>query len=172
VAVGLAALVPPVVAVWGALGSARFRAWARSLDLGFLTMLQSWRVVGIAFLALAATGSLPDGFAVPAGLGDIAVGVTAPLVALHVVGRGRVGQRIYLAWAAFGILDLVNAVTLGVLYSDSRIGLLTTDLDTGLMQVPPMVLIPAFGVPLALVLHVIALVNLVGGNPTIRPAGR
>lgn len=170
VAVALAVVVPPVVAVWRALRSERFRAWARSLDLAFLTLLQSWRVVGIAFLALAATGSLPDGFAVPAGLGDLAVGVTAPVVALYVVGRGRAGRWIYLAWAAFGILDLVVAVALGVLYSDSRIGLLSADIGTGLMQDLPMILIPGFGVPLALVLHVIALINLSRDNPPVHLA--
>lgn len=169
VAIGLAVAVPPVIAVWRAFRSERFRAWARSLDLGFLTLLQTWRVGGLAFLALAATHSLPDGFAVPAGLGDVAVGMTAPLVALYVVGRGRAGRRAYLAWTAFGILDLVNAVTMGVLYSDSRIGLLATGVTTDLMEQLPMVLIPAFGVPFTLVLHVVSLVNLTGDSP-IRPA--
>jgi hypothetical protein len=47
-----------------------------------------------------------------------------------------------------------------VLHSDSRIGLLATDVNTSLMEELPMVLIPAFGVPFTLVLHLIALVNL------------
>jgi hypothetical protein len=64
----------------------------------------------LAFLALAAAGSLPDGFAVPAGSGDVAVGLAAPLVALSLIGRGRLGQRIYLAWTAFGAFDLVAFV--------------------------------------------------------------
>jgi hypothetical protein len=160
VAMGLAVVTPPAIAIWAAFTSARFRVWARSLDLRFLTLLQAWRIAGLAFLALAATGSLPDGFAVPAGIGDVAVGVTAPLVALYVIGRGRLGQRVYLAWTVFGVLDLVNAVALGVLHSDSRIGLLATDVNTSLMEELPMVLIPAFGVPFTLVLHLIALVNL------------
>jgi hypothetical protein len=173
VAIGLAVVIPPAVAGWFALTSERFRAWARSLDLHFLTMLQTWRVVGLAFLALAATGSLPDGFAVPAGSGDLAVGVTAPLVALYAIGRNRLGRRIYLGWTAFGALDLVNAVALGVLYSDSRIGLLATDVSTDLMEELPMVLIPAFGVPFTLVLHLISVINLTGDSAvrTARPGG-
>lgn len=165
VAIGLAVAVPPVIAVWRAFRSARFRAWARSLDLGFLTLLQTWRVGGLAFLALAATGSLPDGFALPAGLGDVAVGMTAPLVTLYLVGRGRTGRWAYLGWTAFGILDLVNAVALGVLYSDSGVGLLATGVTTDLMEQLPMILVPAFGVPLTLVVHVISLVNLTGKCP-------
>jgi len=164
VVMGLAVVTPPAVAIWCAFTSERFRRWARSLDLHFLTLLQTWRVVGLAFLALAATGSLPDGFAVPAGSGDVAVGVTAPLVALYAIGRDRLRQRIYLAWTAFGALDLVTAVALGVLYSDSRIGLLATDVSTDLMEDLPMVLIPAFGVPFTLVLHLVSLINLTGDS--------
>jgi hypothetical protein len=169
VAIGLAVVAPPAIAAWQALVSERFRAWARSLDLGFLTILQTWRIAGFTFLALAATRALPEGFAIPAGLGDVAVGLTAPVVALYVVGQGRTRKGIYVAWATFGILDLVNAVTLGMLHSDSRIGLLATDVSTDLMEEMPMVLIPAFGVPLTLVLHVIALVNLSGRSSAIRP---
>lgn len=172
VAIGLAVVAPPLVAAWRAHSSERFRAWARSLDLSFLTLLQTWRVGGLAFLALAATNSLPDGFAVPAGFGDVAVGITAPLVALYVVGRGRAGQRVYLAWTAFGILDLINAVTMGVLYSNSRIGLLATDVSTDPMEELPMILIPAFGVPFTLILHVISLVNLTQRSSTVQSATR
>jgi hypothetical protein len=160
IAIGLAAATPPAISVWRALSSERFRAWARSLDLRFLTLLQSWRIGGLAFVALSTTDALPEGFALPAGLGDIAIGLTAPLVALYVVGRGRTGRRVYVAWTAFGILDLIAAVTLGVLYSASPIGLLATATTTDPMAQLPMVLVPAFGVSFTLVLHVISLVNL------------
>jgi hypothetical protein len=85
-------------------------------------------------------------------------------VALYAIGRDRLRQRIYLAWTAFGALDLVTAVALGVLYSDSRIGLLATDVSTDLMEDLPMVLIPAFGVPFTLVLHLVSLINLPGDS--------
>lgn len=130
-------------------------------------MLQTWRIVGVAFLALATVGSLPDGFAVPAGIGDVVVGVTAPLAALYLIGRSRLRQRIYLAWTAFGALDLITAVTLGVLYSDSRIGLLATPINTDLMEELPMVLIPAFGVPFTLVLHLISVINVSASPDTV-----
>jgi hypothetical protein len=167
VAIGLAAAVPPLAAVALALGSPRFRAWARRLDLRFLTLLQTWRTAGLAFLALAAVHALPAGFAVPAGLGDVAVGLTAPLVAMFVVGRS--GRRLYLTWTALGIADLVTAVTLGVLYSNSPVGVLRADLGTDLMATLPMALVPAFGVPISLVAHVLALVNITTG-PAAAPA--
>jgi hypothetical protein len=40
-------------------------------------LLQTGRVVGLAFLALAAVDALPAGFAMPAGIGDVAIGLTA-----------------------------------------------------------------------------------------------
>ncbi|GIJ07326.1 hypothetical protein ACFFMR_11610 [Micromonospora andamanensis] len=159
VALALAACVPPLTVLVLAVRSSRFRAWARRLDLRFLTLLQTWRVAGLAFLALLAVDALPAGFALPAGLGDVAVGLTAPLVAAFVVGRGR---RLFVVWTALGIADLVLAVTLGVLYSTSPAGLLLTDVDTGLMSTLPMSLIPAFGVPITLVAHLLSLVNISG----------
>ena len=65
--------------------SPRFRAWSRSRDLRLLTELQAWRMIGFAFLAVAAVDALPAGFAVPAGVGDVLVGLTAPIVATLVV---------------------------------------------------------------------------------------
>ena len=165
VAIGLAASAPPAAAIALALGSPRFRAWARSLDLRSLTLFQTSRVAGLAFLALTAVHALPAGFAVPAGLGDVTVGLTAPLVAAFVIGRSN---RLFVAWTAFGIADLVTAVTLGVLYSNSPIGVLRGGLGTDLMATLPMILVPAFGVPITLVAHVLSLTNLTGRRPTGR----
>ena len=131
VAIGLAASAPPAAAIALALGSPRFRAWARSLDLRSLTLFQTSRVAGLAFLALTAVHALPAGFAVPAGLGDVTVGLTAPLVAAFVIGRSN---RLFVAWTAFGIADLVTAVTLGVLYSNSPIGVLRGGLGSDTVQ--------------------------------------
>jgi hypothetical protein len=163
-AIGLAAAAPPIAAIAFALRSPRFRAWAQGLDLRALTLLQTWRMGGLAFLALAAVHALPAGFAIPAGIGDVAIGLTAPLVASFVAGRS---ERLYLGWTALGIADLLVAVTLGVLYSPSPAGVLRTDVGTDLMATLPMILIPAFGVPISLVTHVLSLVSL-SAHPTGR----
>ncbi|GIJ78069.1 hypothetical protein SAMN05443287_11357 [Micromonospora phaseoli] len=157
VVLALAAGAPPLVVLILGLRSSRFRAWARGIDLRFLTLLQTWRVAGLAFLALAAVDALPAGFALPAGLGDVAIGLTAPLVALFVVDRA---DRLFVVWTAVGIADLLLAVALGVLYSASPAGVLLADVDTGLMSTLPMSLVPAFGVPVTLVAHLLSLINL------------
>jgi hypothetical protein len=148
-AIGLAAAVPPLVVIGLLLTSVRFRDWVRGLDLRLLTLLQTWRVAGLAFLALFAVGELPAGFALPAGLGDVLVGLTAPLVAVFVVGGGRWARRTYIGWTVFGIADLLAAVALGV----------TSGAGAAPMAELPMSLVPTFGVPFTLALHVISLVN-------------
>ncbi|WP_202619140.1 hypothetical protein [Ornithinimicrobium cavernae] len=137
--------------------SARFRNWVRSLDLRTLTLLQTWRAVGLAFLALWSVGALPGGFALPASYGDVAVGVTAPFVAAFILGRGRAGRVAYLGWTAFGIIDLLAAITLGILYSPTSVGVLSGGAaGPGVMGQLPMSLIPTFGVPFTLALHAIS----------------
>ncbi|MGI8449589.1 MAG: hypothetical protein ACR2MP_20905 [Streptosporangiaceae bacterium] len=72
---------------------------------------RSFRVAGVAFLLTMALGHLPALFALPAGLGDIATGIAAPLVA-HRLAQDR-GRRAALWLNAFGMTDLVVALTLG-----------------------------------------------------------
>src|SRR6202795_3972984 len=78
---GLAALIPIVAFVFWFATSAGFRQFALSLSPRPLTFVHSWRIAGFTFLALYAAGLLPGIFALPAGLGDIAIGVTAPWAA-------------------------------------------------------------------------------------------
>jgi hypothetical protein len=162
-----AVALAPVLAFLAALSaSSAVRRFVRSLDLRILTLAQTPRVIGGVFLLLWAAGRLPAGFALPAGLGDLFVGVTAPLVASFVVPRLPARRRLYVAWVAFGILDLVVAVTSGVLYSPTSAGLLAGPVTTQPMGTLPLSLIPTFLVPLAVILHVAAL-HLV----LARPAG-
>src|SRR5213080_707718 len=73
----------------------------------------SFRVAGVVFLFYLALGHLPALFALPAGLGDIATGIAAPLVALR-LAQGT-GRRAALWFTAFGMTDLAVALTLGAL---------------------------------------------------------
>src|SRR5262245_9269863 len=57
-----------------------FRLTVLASDPRVLTAMQAWRAAGLGFIALYAHGLLPGVFAWPAGLGDIAVGLTAPWI--------------------------------------------------------------------------------------------
>ncbi len=140
--IGPTAVFVPL-AVTGALAAALLLLRRTPATPAQLARPQVLRVVGGVFLIAMAQGLLPPAFAIPAGLGDIAVGVAAPFVS------GRTG----LLWFhALGILDLVVALALGALLQPSTLA--ATD--------APLVLIPATAVPLAIALHVIALRGLLG----------
>jgi hypothetical protein len=158
---GLAAGLPIIVFALRYATSTAFRQFVLSLDLRTLTLAQTWRVAGIAFLVLHYQQALPGVFAIPAGWGDTAVGITAPFVAWY--WMSPFPNKAFVAWNLLGILDLVVAVGLGVLSSASPLGILADGATTRLMGQFPMSLIPTFFVPLFLILHLICLARVRNG---------
>jgi hypothetical protein len=132
------------------------RAFGR-IDLATLTALQTFRVGGAFFLIAWAQGSLPGSFALPAGLGDIAVGLAAPFVATAVAGRKRGHLAAAGVWNVLGLVDLATAVFLGVANSKSTAGFLAGTVTTYPLVHYPFSLIPTFFVPLAVILHAFSL---------------
>jgi hypothetical protein len=150
-ALGLAALLPIVAfSLWFA-RSEPFRRFVLVLDLRTLTILQSWRIIGFVFVVLYTYGILPGLFALPAGWGDVFIGITAPYVALRLVDPRR--RSSFLLWQALGILDLVVALATGAGASFIDPHGIPTSPNTVL----PLSLIPTFGVPLLLIFHFISI---------------
>jgi len=152
-----AVAAPIVVFVLWYASSAAFRRFVLSFDVGRLVLVQTSRVIGGVFLVQYALGTLPGSFALPAGLGDVLVGVTAPFVARAAWSRTASGTRLVVLWCVLGIADLVTAVTLGALNSQTSIGLLAGEVSTAPVGTFPLSLIPTFLVPLAAILHLITL---------------
>jgi hypothetical protein len=152
----IAVLLPLIFfAGWYALSPA-FRDFCMGLDRGVLTMIHALRVEGFVFLVLYTYHILPGTFALPAGWGDIAIGVTAPFVALY--WSGSTHKAVFIVWQTLGVIDLVTALALG-----STASLLHPEgIPTSAMTVLPMSLIPTFGVPLFLMLHFICIVQSSG----------
>ena len=133
-----------------------------------LIRLHLWRLVGIVFLALMVDGQVPALWALPAGIGDILVAVTAPWVARDVdTPRGR---RRAIIWNLFGIADLIVAVGLGIMTSPGPTQVFRTVPTSEFMTHFPMALVPTYLVPLAFTLHVISLWQLLGNAWVPRPA--
>lgn len=121
-----------------------------------LVAIQILRLIGGAFLALLAIDQLPPGFALPAGIGDVLVGVLAPFVAYAL--RRRPDRRgLGIGFSVLGILDLVVAIPTGLVHAPGRLQLIVTDPTTGILGELPMSLVPTFVVPVALVLHIATL---------------
>jgi len=134
-----------------------FRTFILSADLRLVAAMQGWRWAGLGFLSLYAHGVLPGLFALPAGLGDMAIGLTAPWIVLGLIHRPSFAtSRRFVLWNSLGIIDLVVAVSMGTLCSGFIPGL-AGNVTTSAMGRLPLVLIPAYLVPLFIMLHFTAL---------------
>jgi hypothetical protein len=125
----------------------------------WLVGLQVYRIFGSVFLVGWLAGNLPAIFALPAGAGDTLVGLLALPVALLLQSGARGSRLLAIGWNVLGILDLVDAVTLGALTTPGPQQLIVPD-RINLVAAYPLVLIPAFAVPLSLLLHSVSLRQL------------
>ncbi|HEY2121772.1 MAG TPA: hypothetical protein VGH37_21500 [Candidatus Acidoferrum sp.] len=133
------------------------REFILSADLRLIVGIQAWRWAGFGFLTLYTYGVLPGIFAWPAGLGDMAIGVTSPLVLYALLRRpGFAAGKNFVAWNISGILDLTVAVSIGALGT-----LLAPNFYGAVSMAPmtqlPLVLVPTYLVPTFLILHLTAL---------------
>lgn len=151
--------IPLVVFIAAYFGWDAFRDFVLGADLRLVAAMQAWRWAGLGFLSLYAHGILPGLFALPAGLGDMAIGITATWIVLGLIrDSGFVTSRRFVVWNLLGIADLVVAVSMGTLCSGFIPGI-TGNVTTGAMAQLPLVLIPAYMVPLFIMMHFTALVQ-------------
>jgi hypothetical protein len=152
------AIIVPVL--FGLVLIARSTRIAAALDATppeWLVGLQVYRVLGGAFLAQLALEKLSAIFALPAGIGDVLVGLLALPVAFYLRRNPESGRVRAVAWNLLGLLDLVVAITLGFLSTTGRLE------GLGVVPAPlayPLVMIPAFAVPLSMILHGMSLWQL------------
>ena len=150
-------LVAAAVALWL---SGNLASLVSAIPLPWIVAAQIYRVAGGIFLVLWADGRLPWQFALPAGIGDVATGSFAVVVAALLARKAAGAHRAVYAWCIFGIADLVVAVTMGAMTSPGRPHLLALEEPNLLISSYPLVMIPTFAVPLALMLHGLVLWRL------------
>jgi len=157
----LVAVVGPPLIFAGAYRVSRiFRDFVLAIDLRLLTAVQSWRVIGVMFLAFYAFGLLPGFFAWPAGIGDVAVGVASPFVLLAMLRRSPTWRRQVWWLNVAGLLDFVGAIGTGTLSSNNSIGLIANGAAGVSLGSLPLSLIPTFAVPLWTIFHIASLLQL------------
>lgn len=159
-AIALGVLPPILAGVLALAWSRTVRELALAIPQPWLVGIQSLRVLGIIFVVLLGRGVLPAQFALPAGWGDFTVGVTAPFVAWALSARKPWALRLAVAFNAFGILNLVVAVTMGALSTDSAVRVFMNGPSATAMAQLPLSLIPTFGVPLFVLFHIVSLLGL------------
>jgi hypothetical protein len=126
----------------------------------WLVGVQLYRIEGAIFLVLYAMGRLPAAFALPAGAGDVLVGLLAPVVALAQIRKWPQANSLLRVWNLLGLADLVVALTTGFLTSPSPLQKFAFDASNVLIGRYPLVMVPVFLVPLAILLHLASLQKL------------
>jgi hypothetical protein len=155
IAIGVVApILVFLAAIWM---SSAFRNFVMAANLPLLTAVQAWRFAGFGFLALFAHRVLPGSFAWPAGLGDMAIGLSAPWLALTLANRPAfAASRVFVIWNLLGILDLIVAVSSATINQILATGA-AGEVTVAPMAQLPLLLVPAYLVPLFFMWHLTAL---------------
>lgn len=150
---GLFVAAPLLVAGLAAAWPAARRAML-SPALPLLVGLNIGRGFAILFLLLAVDGRLSGPFPYSAGWGDIiTAAVAVPLVAL---ARQPARHRAVLQlWNAFGLVDLVLAIALGVMSAEGSLLQVFAAPGSDAMQRLPWSFVPTVLVPLWMIIHVV-----------------
>ena len=170
--VALSAIAPVAVFLLTYWRSRALRDFLALQSPVLLTALQSWRVIGFAFLPLYAFGHLPALFAWPAGIGDLLVGLAAPFLAWQVLKSPSFSRtRRFLAFHLLGLFDFALAIAAAAMSSGVVPRLVPGGIGSAAMEVWPMNIFPGFLVPLFIILHLSVLLPLLARKET-RPTGQ
>jgi hypothetical protein len=156
------AVIPHAVGYLGYLMLRSVRAVVDEIPLQWMIGLQFYRALGVVFLVEWMLGALPGAFALPAGIGDIAIGLTAPFVAARIRDGAPRAREAAIQWNVLGIADLAVAVTLGVLTTPGPLHLPALGAPNAGIITLPLVLVPTIAVPFSILLHLIGLHRLAG----------
>ncbi len=96
---------------------------------------------------------------------EIYIGASA-LVIAWLSMRGWWGQRLALLWNILGLLSLANVVIRAVLTAPGPFNLIHAEVPNRMIGTFPIMFIPGFFVPLAVVLHVLAIRSIVSHGRT------
>jgi len=131
-----------------------------ALPLWAITATHSLRLVGIAFVISAVTHELAPPFGWIAGIGDIVSAILSIPLAMSLYQK-RYSQGLrsrFIVWNILGLLGLFLSVILGLLYSPSVVGILSSAIsNTRALSFLPYSLFPTFYVPILILLHILAL---------------
>lgn len=128
-----------------------------TVPLTWIINLQVFRVMGVGFLSLYMMELLPGEFAIPTGVGDVFVGITAPVVAYIYLLKKSYSRQLAIFWNYLGIADLAMAISLGNLTYPRPLQVIPTEVPNDPIALFPLVLIPVFAVPLSVLLHLFSL---------------
>jgi hypothetical protein len=162
----LAILLPIIVLIMPLLRSRRVGVVLDAIPPAWLVGLQVYRAFGGIFLVYWMHGNMASIFALPAGIGDVIVGLLALPVAVWLASGARGGRTLAILWNILGIADLVNAISIGILTAPGPLQLMVPEAPNALIATYPTVMIPAIAVPSSILLHALSLRQLLRQRET------
>ena len=153
----LAILGPPLTLLAGLAVSPALRRLANGLSQEWLIGVQMLRVMGGVFVLVWAGGALPWEFALPAGLGDVAVGLIAMVALYHLRNRPGTASAWVRRTNIAGLADFAVAVGTGFFSAPGAVQLLALDRPNEAINLYPLVLIPVFAVPVFIGVHILSI---------------
>ena len=171
---GIALIFVPVVAFLVLFivqaGSSAGARVALAFPLWVLIGTQAFRVgIELFIHQLWVEGLVPKMLTFAGANVDIYIGASAPVIAWLSI-RGWWWPRLALFWNLLGLLSLGNVVTRAVLTAPGPLNLIHTEVPNRMIGTFPFMFIPGFFVPLAVVLHVLAIRSITTLNRDGRDA--
>ncbi len=153
VGIFIAAAAPVMTGVLAYGLSAQVRDIVDRLPHWQLLAIQVFRNMGVAFLILFDLRLIPAEFALPAGLGDVLVGMLAPIVTYMYLTRQRGTIGLIVLLHILGLIDFVSAFLTAASAADGG--------GFSVAVVPYVMLIPGFAVPIFATMHLMSIRKLI-----------
>jgi hypothetical protein len=149
----------PLVSAGLAATSAVSRSALMAIPAPLIIALNAMRVIGVFMLFAAAVGGMSGPFPYSAGIGDVITGLFALPVA-RLAARNPRDVRV-LGWNIFGTLDLIAAVSLGIMSANgSPLQLIHAGAGSAEITTLPWALIPLVLVPTYLIGHALVFAHV------------
>lgn len=143
------------------IGIPAFKEYVLKLDMRFLIMLHSWRMLGMGFVMLYMFDQLPALFAYLAGFGDALTAIVAVFLAYALFRNKQGVSRNWIwRWNTFGLIDFIIAVSVGILTRSDALLAPASGVSSDLMTTFPFVIIPGFLVQIFALTHIIIYLQL------------
>jgi hypothetical protein len=163
------ALVPPVLITLYLAGSGRVTQLLSNLPVSWLVGAQVFRVaVEVVLWLLYRDQRVPVQMTFEGLNYDILVGLTAPLVALYLGRNPHRHRTVGVVWNILGLALLFNIVTIAILSTPSPLRFFRNEPANTIVAQWPFIWLPGFVVPIAFMLHVFSLKQLLAGKTAAR----
>ncbi len=159
----LSIIAPPAAFVGGVIASSGVRTWLRELDLARLLQWQVLRALGASHLVSWGLGRIGGGFALPVGLGNLAISLLAAHATLLAARRAPHHRRWAFALSVLGLAEFAMTIALaisGVFANASRFDPPLSADGYATIGALPISLFPTLLIPLFSTLHLAALAKL------------